>query len=101
MEEIVRLADTLVLMSEGRIAAVGPVEELTSRLDLRPLTGRYEAGAGIRATVAGHDGNHRASGPACPGGRLRRPHVGLPPGPPVRARIPPPRRGPGRDTPTG
>jgi molybdate transport system ATP-binding protein len=39
MEEIVRLADTLVLVSDGRIEAVGPLHELTSRLDLRPLTG--------------------------------------------------------------
>src|SRR5258708_3809093 len=72
MEEIVRLADTLVLMSEGRIAAVGPVEELTSRLDLRPLTGRYEAGAVLRPTLAGHDVTHRPSELAFPG---RRPAV--------------------------
>ncbi len=87
MEEIVRLADTLVLMSEGRIAAVGPVEELTSRLDLRPLTGRYEAGAVIRATVAGHDVTYGLSELAFPGGRLRVSHVALPLGTPVRARI--------------
>jgi len=87
MEEIVRLADTLVLMSEGRIAAVGSVEELTSRLDLRPLTGRYEAGAVIRATVAGHDVTYGLSELAFPGGRLRVSHVALPLGTPVRARI--------------
>lgn len=55
MEEIVRLADTLVIMSDGKVAAVGPVEELMSRLDLRPLTGRYEAGAVLTVTVEGHD----------------------------------------------
>src|SRR3546814_5838610 len=55
MQEIVRLADTLVLMSHGRIEAVGPLEELTSRLELRPLTGRYDAGAVVTATVAGQD----------------------------------------------
>src|SRR3546814_14190936 len=55
MQEILRLADTLVLMSNGRIEAVGPLEALTSRLDLRPLTGRYEAGAVLRTTVAGQD----------------------------------------------
>jgi molybdate transport system ATP-binding protein len=87
MEEIVRLADTLVLMSEGRVAAVGSVEELTSRLDLRPLTGRYEAGAVIRATVAGHDVTYGLSELAFPGGRLRVSHVALPLGTPVRARI--------------
>ena len=87
MEEIVRLADTLVLMSEGRVAAVGPIEELTSRLDLRPLTGRYEAGSVIRATVAGHDVTYGLSELAFPGGRLRVSHVALPLGTPVRARI--------------
>ena len=87
MEEIVRLADTLVLMSEGRVAAVGSVEELTSRLDLRPLTGRYEAGAVIRATVAGHDATYGLSELAFPGGRLRVSHVAMPLGTPVRARI--------------
>ena len=87
MEEIVRLADTLVLMSEGRVAAAGPIEELTSRLDLRPLTGRYDAGAVIRATVAGPDVTSGLSELAFPGGRLRVSHVALPLGTPVRARI--------------
>ncbi len=87
MEEIVRLADTLVLVSEGHVAAVGPVEEITSRLDLRPLTGRYEAGAVIRARVTGSDLAFGLSELAFPGGRLRVPHLGLPLGTPVRARI--------------
>lgn len=52
MDEVVRLADTLALVSDGRIAAVGPVEDLTSRIDLSPLTGRHEAGAVLRGRVA-------------------------------------------------
>jgi molybdate transport system ATP-binding protein len=87
MEEVVRLADTLVLMSEGRVAAVGTVEDLTSRLDLRPLTGRFEAGAVIRANVAGSDLVFGLTELTFPGGRLRVPHLGLPLGTPVRARI--------------
>jgi molybdate transport system ATP-binding protein len=87
MDENMRLADTLVLMDAGRVAAVGPVEELTSRLDLQPLTGRYDAGAVIRATVAGHDLNFGLSELAFPGGRLRVSRLGLPLGTPVRARI--------------
>jgi molybdate transport system ATP-binding protein len=55
MEEIVRLADTMVVVSEGTVAAAGSVEELMSRLDLRPLTGRYEAGSVLTLTVQGHD----------------------------------------------
>lgn len=87
MEEIVRLADTLVLISDGRVAAVGSVEELTSRLDLRPLTGRYEAGAVIRTTVAQHDESFGLTELAFPGGSLRVPRLDLPLGTTVRVRI--------------
>ena len=38
-----------------RVAAVGPVAEVMSRLDLRPLTGRFEAGVVLEASVIGHD----------------------------------------------
>ncbi|MEO5335933.1 MAG: molybdenum ABC transporter ATP-binding protein [Magnetospirillum sp. WYHS-4] len=55
IEEVIRLADTLVLLSEGRVAAVGGVEELMCRLDLHPVTGRHEAGAVISARVVAHD----------------------------------------------
>jgi molybdate transport system ATP-binding protein len=87
MDEIVRLADTLVLLSDGRVAAVGSVAALTSRLDLRPLTGRYEAGAVIQAAVARQDAGDGLSELAFPGGRIVVPRVDLPPGTPVRARI--------------
>jgi molybdate transport system ATP-binding protein len=87
MDENIRLADTLVLMVAGGVAAVGPIEELTSRLDLRALTGRYDAGAVIRGTVAGHDLNFGLSELTFPGGRLRVAKLGRPLGSPVRARI--------------
>ena len=87
MDEVVRLADTLVLMEAGKVAATGSVEDLTSRIDLRALTGRYDAGAVIRATVAGHDVSFGLSELAFPGGRLKVARVALPLGTPVRARI--------------
>jgi molybdate transport system ATP-binding protein len=87
MQEIVRLADTLVLMSNGRIEAVGPLEELTSRLDLRPLTGRYEAGAVLTTTVAGQDKMFGLTELRFAGGRLRVPHINLPLGQTLRVRI--------------
>jgi molybdate transport system ATP-binding protein len=87
MDEIIRLADNLVLLSDGRVAAVGSVEALTSRLDLRPLTGRYEAGAVIQATVARQDAGDGLSELAFPGGRIVVPRVDLPQGTMVRARI--------------
>lgn len=87
MDEIIRLADLLVLVDEGKIAAVGEVEDLTSRLDLWPLTGRYEAGAVIRTTLRGHDTSYGLSELAFPGGRLRVAKLDLPLGTPMRVRI--------------
>ncbi len=87
MDEIIRLADTLVLISDGKAAAVGTVEELTSRLDLRPLTGRYEAGAVLEARVAGHDLVFALTELAFAGGRLRVPRLDLAIGTHIRVRI--------------
>lgn len=87
MEEIIRLADLLVLMDAGKVAASGSVEELTSRLDLWPLTGRYEAGAVIRTVLRGHDATYGLSELAFPGGRLRVSQLALPLGTPIRVRI--------------
>ena len=55
LEEVVRLANTIVLVDGGRVAAQGTPESLSGRLDLRPLLGRFEAGAIIDTRVAGHD----------------------------------------------
>jgi len=53
--EVARLASTIVLLSEGKVAAVGPTSEIMQRLDLFPMTGRAEAGAIVEATVERHD----------------------------------------------
>ena len=86
-EEVVRLADTLVLMSDGQVAAAGPVEEIMSRLDLRPLTGRYEAGSVVEAKVAAHDPRFGLTSLDFGGGRLMVPQVAEPPGTAIRVRI--------------
>jgi molybdate transport system ATP-binding protein len=87
MEEIIRLADLLVLLDAGKVAASGSVETLTSRLDLWPLTGRHEAGAVIRTVLRGHDTTYGLSELAFPGGRLRVAQLALPLGAPIRIRI--------------
>ena len=87
MPEIVRLADIMVLMSDGRVKAVGPLEELTSRLDLRPLTGRYEAGAVLEARVVGQDAAFALTELSFAGGRLWVPRLDLPNGAELRLRI--------------
>lgn len=87
MDEILRLADTLVLIDQGQVAAAGTVEDLMSRIDLRPLTGRYEAGAVVRATVAGHDDMFGMSHLSFAGGILKVGRLDLGPGASVRVRI--------------
>ena len=47
MEEVLRLADRLVLVSDGRIAAQGGVEELLARLDLTPETGPWRCSCSL------------------------------------------------------
>jgi molybdate transport system ATP-binding protein len=87
LDEIVRLADTVVLMSEGRVAALGTVDEILGRADLRNLTGRHEAGALLRASVEGHDERFGLTHLAFAGGRLRTSRLDLPIGTPVRVNI--------------
>lgn len=87
MDEIIRLADTLVLVDGGQVAAVGAVEDLTSRLDLRPLTGRYEAGSVIAATVASHDAAFSLTELNFAGGTFKVPKIDNPIGAAVRVRI--------------
>lgn len=87
LNEVIRLADTMVLLSDGSVAAVGPVEELTSRLDLYPLTGRYEAGAALATTVSDHDDHFSLTILKFPGGEFRVPQIDLPIGTPLRLRV--------------
>jgi molybdate transport system ATP-binding protein len=87
MEEVVRLADAMVLLSDGKVAAVGGVEDLTSRLDLRPLTGRYEAGSVVAVRVAGKDEIFGLTELTFAGNRLRVPRIDLALGTELRVRI--------------
>jgi len=55
LDEVVRLADHMLVLSDGKLAASGSVEDILERLDLAPATGRFEAGVLLRATVKCHD----------------------------------------------
>jgi molybdate transport system ATP-binding protein len=87
MDEIVRLADQLVVMSEGAIVAMGPVDEITARLDLRPLTGRWDAGAVLSTTVAEQDERDGLTRLSFPGGELWLPRLELGLGAALRIRV--------------
>ena len=55
IDEVLQLADTLVLLDGGRVVAAGGVEQVLSDPSHKALTGRGEAGAVLSALVAGHD----------------------------------------------
>src|SRR5438034_2904184 len=85
--EITRLADTVVILSDGKAIAVGDVDEVMGRLDLRPQTGRYEAGAVIDTVVAAHDTEYGLTTLRFDGGELIVPNVEALIGERVRVRI--------------
>ena len=68
--EITRLADTVVVLSEGKCLAVGDVDAVMGRLDLKPATGRYEAGSLIDTHVTAHDAEHQLTTLTFEGGEL-------------------------------
>ena len=54
LDEVVRLADQLVLMEQGHIIASGALQEMLGRMDL-PTAHLDDAGSVIEASVAVHD----------------------------------------------
>ena len=87
IDEVTRLADRIVVLNKGSVAASGEVTEIMSRLDLFPLTGRFEAGAVVEAMVASHDAEDYLSEVTFDSGRLWLPLVDVPVGDRVRFRV--------------
>jgi molybdate transport system ATP-binding protein len=85
--EISRLADTVVVLADGKCLAVGDLDEVMGRLDLKPATGRYEAGSILDTRVAAHDSRDQLTTLAFDGGELIVPHLDARIGERVRARI--------------
>jgi molybdate transport system ATP-binding protein len=55
LDEVDRLADTLVLLENGKVLAAGPLHELSSRTDLPLLNDRRDAGVVLACTVDAQD----------------------------------------------
>ena len=51
IEEIVRLADVVVIMAAGSVVTAGKVSDIMGRPELREQTGRFEGGTVIKAKV--------------------------------------------------
>lgn len=87
VEEVTRLADEIVVLNTGRVAAQGSVFDITSRLDLFPLTGRFEAGAVIEGRIASQAAADHLTEVTLDGGRLWVPRLDAEVGATVRIRI--------------
>ncbi|SFR00533.1 molybdenum ABC transporter ATP-binding protein [Poseidonocella sedimentorum] len=84
--EVTRLATTLVLLHEGRVARAGPVADVLSDPELAPMLGVRRAGAFLTGRVARHheDGLTELTSPA---GAIFLPRVAAAPGATLRVRI--------------
>jgi molybdate transport system ATP-binding protein len=86
MDEVVRLADYLVLLDAGRVVARGTLPELASRVDL-PLAMRADAGGVLTGYVHSHDTERRLSSVACGGLVFLVPMLAVAPQTAVRLRV--------------
>lgn len=68
--EVARLATTVALVEDGRIAACGPTAEILSRLDLASRAGAPEASAVLPAQVTSFDESFGLALLATPAGEL-------------------------------
>jgi molybdate transport system ATP-binding protein len=87
-DEVARLADRLVVLERGAIAARGRVTELTSRVDIPQLATYYEPGSVLDVRVEAHEPGRRLTRLSFPGGALWSPTMAAPVGAVVRIRIP-------------
>jgi molybdate transport system ATP-binding protein len=85
--EVARLADTVAVLAEGRLAAFGPTSEILGRLDVLPLEERGEGGAVIEATVEAHDERYGMTVLKARAGQIHVPRLDASPGSVVRLRI--------------
>jgi len=87
LAEVTRLADRMLVLSDGRVAAEGAVADVLARLDLAPETGRFEAGTLLSARVIGHDDTYHLTMLDHAGQQIEAPRADLAIGAPVRLRV--------------
>lgn len=69
IQEVMRLADNILIIEKGKLIGSGALLEMLTRLDL-PLTHSYEAGVVIEAKVVEHDEKFHLTYLEFSGGRL-------------------------------
>jgi molybdate transport system ATP-binding protein len=85
--EVTRLATPIVLISAGRVHAVGPVQEAMGRAELYPLAGRFEAGAVLGVRITARDPSWSLTQLTGDFGRLTVPRLDAHAGTALRVRI--------------
>jgi len=70
VDEVARLADSVVLLANGRTVASGTVNDVFGRFDLRPYTGAFETTTVLHAPIAAHDERTGTTYLDHPAGRL-------------------------------
>ncbi len=85
-DEVARLADHLVLLDNGQVAASGPLAETLARLDL-PTAVSDDAGVVVEGLVAGHDAAYHLLALDFPGGRVQVAHGPENPGKRLRFQV--------------
>ena len=85
-QEVAQLADTLVILADGRVQASGPLAETQSRLDV-PLAQDRDAATVWQATVEEHETDYYLTRVAFAGGTLSLPMVDAAVGTPLRVQI--------------
>jgi molybdate transport system ATP-binding protein len=87
LAEVSRLANSIVMLRNGRVLAAGDPAEVLSRTELVPQDAMKEAGAVIEARISQHDTRFGLTTLQSKAGLLRAPYLDLPTGTIVRVRI--------------
>ena len=89
VDEILNLADMIVLLDSGSVVANGTVEEVAARSDFQQLTGLSERGVVWSTTVESHSAEEGITRLRFDGGSMCIARAGVPVGEKVRIRIHP------------
>jgi molybdate transport system ATP-binding protein len=87
MDEVARIADHLVLLESGRVAAAGALGDLSARLDLPLLVDRPDVGAILIGRVAAQDAARAITRVATGKAEFLLSHIDVSIGQPVRLRV--------------
>jgi len=87
VDEVARLANSIVVLSQGRVMAAGPVEEVFGKFDLGPATGALEAGAILHAKVLRHEPEFALTWLSCAGATVVVPELARDVGSATRIRV--------------